>query len=132
MPRTGRGGARQGQAGQAYGNRSDLSMDAAPAEGREFGARQRDLDAQQAVPMSPPPHEQAQPAPGPGELGPLAGDTQRPDEPVTAGAALGTGPGPEALSRPGARFGRPAPRTPLQQLAEQLDDPYLRSLARFE
>jgi hypothetical protein len=32
----------------------------------------------------------------PGGLGPLAGPTQRPAEPVTAGVNIGPGPGPEA------------------------------------
>jgi hypothetical protein len=31
---------------------------------------------------------------------PLSAPTQRPDEPVTAGAAMGPGPGPEAMSAP--------------------------------
>jgi hypothetical protein len=36
----------------------------------------------------------------PGSLGSLERPTERPDEPVTAGAAGGPGPGPEALAGP--------------------------------
>lgn len=37
------------------------------------------------------------PFPAPGSLGPLDGPTARPGEPVTAGAPVGPGPGPEVL-----------------------------------
>lgn len=41
------------------------------------------------------------PMPNVGEnVVPLSAPTQRPDEPVTAGAALGPGPGPEAMTAP--------------------------------
>jgi hypothetical protein len=51
-----------------------------------------------APPAAPPaavPHREV---PMPGSLGPLDAPTARPNEPVTAGAPVGPGPGPEAVA----------------------------------
>ena len=123
MPRTGKGGARQGSPGQApRPNRSDLaaSVPVAVAPGQTYGQGVEERRAQQAVPVSQPPGpptgapvptsgppggdlpQAAQTAqaqgqgPFPGEI-PWLHPTQRPHEPVTAGMPTGPGPGPEVL-----------------------------------
>lgn len=90
------------------GNRSDLTV-APPqpvraASGQQYGKRQQQEQAQRAIPL---PQQQvprldlnavlqsAQNAPAPAGL--LAGPSDSPDEPVTAGLPFGAGPGPEAL-----------------------------------
>ena len=99
-----RGGTRQGTPGKAYQNRTDLQGPKVIAfRGGQYGERQATTQAQQAappgraptdtVPVAPPPVE-APAGPGPGELGDLLGATARPDEPLTAGAPFGAGPGP--------------------------------------
>jgi len=108
MPRTGKGGKREGNNQTSYANRTDLNnrgpqpITAAPGE--PYGQRQMLEDAQRAVPMagtqtpaSAPktpqnapqgPQEanqpQRPPMPEPGML-PFDGPTQRPNEPITAG-----------------------------------------------
>lgn len=128
MPRTGRGGSRTGAPGTAYSNRTDLNIAAAPAEGREFGAVSADLSAQQAVPMGPPPGATAPSvtpspvaSPLPGELTPLDAPSLRPNEPVTAGAPVGPGPGPEALVTSPKNRGRDV----LARAAAETGDPYI-------
>jgi hypothetical protein len=84
-----------------YANRSDLRN---PAEkiaktavpGQAYGEASKQLAAQAAVPMgsSPAPTPPAQPQVMPGGLGSLARPTERPNEPVTAGASFGAGPTP--------------------------------------
>jgi hypothetical protein len=62
---------------------------------------------------------------------PLTAPTQRPEEPVTAGAALGPGPGPEALRIPmqGMQGGTTGTST-VQNLASRPDaSPQLKQLA---
>ena len=106
MPR-GRGGARQGDAGTAYGNRTDLNMPISTVPGQEYGKAAQQEAAQSAVPMAASPVApvqteqpvqavQYQPMPRPGSL-PYLDTTMRPTEPVTAGMPFGPGPGPEAL-----------------------------------
>jgi hypothetical protein len=105
MPRKGRGGARQGSAGTAYGNRTDLNMPISTVPGQDYGKASQQRAAQQAVPMgaSPvsapaqaPAQQPVQNRPAPGSL-PYLEPSQRPDEPVTSGLPFGPGPGPEAL-----------------------------------
>lgn len=115
-----RGGMVPGRPGGSYPNRSDLtkqpSVPARVATGQTYGKAQQQLQAMRTVPMRPPPPTPAPQGPGqpqpvgggappagggfpiaPGGLGPLAGPTRRPWEPVTSGAPVGRGPGPEAL-----------------------------------
>jgi hypothetical protein len=97
--------------------------------GQQYGARARQVAGQQAVPASFSPASQAMAAAGPppareggllmddaavdatgvrtipsaahipGQIVDLLGPTARPDEPLTAGAPFGAGPGPEVLPR---------------------------------
>jgi hypothetical protein len=83
----------------------------ATTPGGQYGSGKASMDAQRAVPMGSPPVPPAVGPPGggqgpsgvspaplgppPGTLTPLDAPTQRPDEPVTAGAAQGPGPGPD-------------------------------------
>lgn len=114
MPRSGRGGRRQGQPGKAYPNRSDLTQAPTAAPGQTYGVAAEQLRAQQQVPLpkqvppsapapagsapaGPPPPAGAAPSILPGGLGPLTAPSDRPNEPLTAGLASGPGPGPEAL-----------------------------------
>lgn len=83
-------------------NRSDLQTPRAPT-GQPYGAHQDSIQSQQAVPLP----QSRPPTPGAGAI-PAAqahnfqpvglGDpTSRPDEPITAGLALGAGVGPGGL-----------------------------------
>lgn len=111
-----RGGRRQGRVGQSYANRTDLNpgprpLPAAAATGQPYGAAGQQLAAQQAIPMasgpvvspSPTPAPAAAPSGGmppgplPGSLPPLNRPSERPGEPLTTGAPVGAGPGPEIL-----------------------------------
>jgi hypothetical protein len=65
------------------------------ARGQTYGKAGQQMEAQRAVPMRKPPTE-TRPAP----LTPLLAPTQRPEEPITAGAPFGPGVGPEALGVP--------------------------------
>lgn len=87
----------------SYPNRSDLTPSAAP--GQTYGQAGQQLQAQQSVPMG------AQPTPAaaspvaaagvaPGSLGAFGRPTERPGEPLTAGAPVG--PGPNATPLPSA------------------------------
>jgi len=67
--------------------------------GGAYGEGQEMAELQGSAPMS---DTQGAPAPGgggapPPEVTPFGAETQRPDEPVTAGAPVGEGPGLEAL-----------------------------------
>ena len=104
MPRTGKGGKREGSSQTAYANRTDLNnrgpQPIATAPGQPYGQAQMQEDAQKAVPMSgvqtPTPAPSApqiapqapmqtiQASPGPGEI-PFDHPTNRPDEPIMAG-----------------------------------------------
>lgn len=108
MPRTGRGGRREGTPGQAYGNRTDLNANrqaVTAATGQAYGARGAQEAAQRAVPLPAPPPVQAAPAPqaarppapAPGTLGAFNRPTDYPTEPLTAGLPVGPGAGPEAV-----------------------------------
>ena len=76
------------------------------AKGQTYGKRKQQEDAQRAVPMGRAPVEiQAQQAaqvrrPTPNAPGSLTAPTARPNEPITAGAPFGAGPGPEAMGLP--------------------------------
>src|SRR5690348_5532140 len=77
-----------------------------PVTGLPYGQAQQLQSIQQAAPMSSSPGgnqaqpalaaQAAQPPAGPPRV-PFGAPTQQPNVPVTAGAALGPGPGPEAL-----------------------------------
>jgi len=98
---------------QAYPNRSDLrnpmgkvAKQAAPNQ--TYGEAGKQMAAQSAVPIGQPPTDMQIPTVAPGQLGDLAGMTQRPNEPISSGASWGPGPGPEI-------FG-PSPIQPTPQL----------------
>ena len=84
-----------------YSNRSDLrnsaKLPAKAATGQTYGEAGKQIAAQRAVPMAAPPTDVAptatpqQPRVAPGSMGPLNRPTERPDEPVTAGAPFGPG-----------------------------------------
>jgi len=85
-----------------YPNRSDLrnpakKMAAKAAPGQTYGEAGKQVAAQQAVPMAAPPTDVApapqpqQPRVAPGSMGPLSRPTERPTEPLTAGAPFGPG-----------------------------------------
>lgn len=116
MPRTGRGGVRQGTPGTAYGNRTDLNA-ALPVQavtGQGYGEAGAQQAAQRAIPIAPQqvsvaaPQATAQAAPTtvseqlpqqatyPGELRFLH-PTDYPNEPTTSGIDMGPGVGSEAL-----------------------------------
>lgn len=135
--RAGNGGTRQGTPGQAYGNRSDLrTQKISVPRSNEYGQGEKLRRAQQAVPLAgaPPagtPASADGAAPGPW-TGPVAGGqgdmlrpTERPDEPVTAGAPFG--PGAMAPTQP---MGDPLlaqlqayyAASPNQDLADLLED----------
>lgn len=107
MPRTGRGGSRQGTPGTAYANRSDLQARKVPqavAPSPQYGtavAQQRALQAMPiAAPPGPrPPTPSGPSGPSPQPVVPLDAPSMRPDEHVMAGAPVGPGPGPEALGQ---------------------------------
>lgn len=108
-----RGGKRAGVPGRGYSNRTDLNsnrtlpVQAGPSQG--YGQQAAQLRSQQAVPMAPPPSAPPQAAAPPAAAGrppmpvPLDAPTARPGEPLTAGAALGAGPGMEAIGVGGDR-----------------------------
>jgi hypothetical protein len=73
-----------------YSQRSDKQPIRDPG-GLPYGDNQALRRQQQAAPMAATPQVPAQ------QVVPLNAPTQRPDEPVTAGAARGPGPGPEAI-----------------------------------
>lgn len=81
-----------------YPNRSDLrnpggKVAKQAATGQTYGEAGRQMEAQRAVPMAAPPTDQT-PQMAPGGLGNLMRPTDRPAEPVTAGASFGPGPTP--------------------------------------
>jgi len=122
MPRTGRGGARQGTIGQAYSNRTDLnaSMPVATQTGQDYGQAAAQQAAQRSIPVAAQPVQGVQSNPitqgvnqqapqpqtitgqmpqqqvYPGELK-FDHPTDAPEEPITAGLPMGDGAGPEAL-----------------------------------
>lgn len=126
MPRkrTGRGGPRQGVTGQSYTNRTDLQFapDRRPAPIPQPAAPPQQTAAPTALPSMP-----AVPA--------LNAPTARPNEPITAGLAMGPGPGPEALTTPAGMAPQSSGFDPqlelLRALAMQNDIPELRFLLRL-
>jgi hypothetical protein len=84
-----------------YPNRSDLrnsaKLPAKAATGQTYGEAGKQVAAQRAVPMAAPPTDVAptatpqQPRVAPGSMGPLSRPTERPNEPLTAGAPFGPG-----------------------------------------
>ena len=79
-----------------YPNRSDLRGGKVPkmtATGQTYGEAGKQMASQSAVPMAAPPTENI-PQVQPGQMGNLLRPTERPSEPVTAGASFGPGPTP--------------------------------------
>ena len=135
---------------------SQRSLPMRTAPGQTYGARKAQLDAQRLVPMGAPPSglpqgmasgpspapqgpqgppgQQGGPAlgpgqwPAPGDAGDLMRPTERPNEPVTAGAKLGAGPGPESLPAPQVLQGGAMSRL-LAQAAQTTGSASLRTLA---
>lgn len=89
----------------AYANRTDLNNAAnrvarQAAPGQTYGKATQQLEAQRAVPMGSAPTDAPIQRPTPGTLGSLTRRTERPSEPITAGAPFGAGPGPIAAGIP--------------------------------
>lgn len=85
-----------------YPNRSDLrnpTVKVQAATGQTYGEAGKQIAAQKAVPMGQAPTDQAaqEQTVSPGQLGGLTAPTQRPEEPISAGANYGEGPGPEVF-----------------------------------
>ena len=74
------------------------------ARGQTYGKATQQIEAQRAVPMGRSPVEttaaQAARRPQPAAPGSLIAPTARPNEPITAGAPFGEGPGPMAAGIP--------------------------------
>lgn len=73
------------------------------ATGQTYGEAGKQIAAQRAVPMGGAPTDvapTATPRPVPGTLGSLTRPTERPMEPITAGAPFGAGPSPMAAGIP--------------------------------
>jgi hypothetical protein len=68
------------------------------ATGQTYGKATEQMNAQRAVPMGTPPTEVQRPVPG--TLGSLTRPTERPMEPITAGANFGAGPSPVGAGIP--------------------------------
>ena len=79
------------------------------ATGQTYGKATEQRNAQRAVPMGTPPTEVQRPVPG--TLGSLTRPTERPMEPITAGAPFGAGPSPV-----GAGIPQPAGDNALEEL----------------
>jgi hypothetical protein len=78
------------------GNRTDLQNPAqkiavSAARGQTYGKAGEQVASQKAVPMAAPPTDRVQ-RPTPGGLGAFGRETERPNEPLTAGADFGMGP----------------------------------------
>jgi hypothetical protein len=70
------------------------------ATGQTYGKATEQMNAQRAVPMGASPTETQVQRPMPGAVVDFAGKSQRPLEPVTAGAPFGAGPGPAVMGQP--------------------------------
>ena len=79
------------------------------ATGQTYGKATEQRNAQRAVPMGTPPTEVQRPVPG--TLGSLTRPTERPMEPITAGANFGAGP-----SAVGAGIPQPTGDNALEEL----------------
>jgi len=103
----------------AYANRTDLNnatnrVAMSTATGQTYGKAKQQMDAQRAVPMGGAPTDAAQiQRPVPGTLGSLGRPSERPMEPITAGAPFGAGPGPAAS-------GIPQPFSPTSLAVEEI------------
>lgn len=78
-----------------YPNRSDLrggKVAKQTVKGQTYGEATQQMQAQSAVPMAQAPTDK--PVVVPGSMGDFARPTERPTEPVTAGASFGPGPTP--------------------------------------
>ncbi|MCA1844614.1 MAG: hypothetical protein LC792_15770 [Actinobacteria bacterium] len=110
--RSNNGGARQGQQGKPYPNRSDMrAQKIQTVPNQEYGKQAAQQRAMAAVPMAgapavPPGPPAAAGAAGPMQAPPPPPDlyrpTERPNEPVTHGLPVGAGAGPEAMRVLGA------------------------------
>ena len=146
MPRTGRGGSRQGTPGTAYSNRTDLQTRKVPVmtgPSPQYGANVASEQAQQAMPIAaaPLPAAPMAPAPAPAPVVPLDAPSLRPDEHVMTGAPSGPGAGPEALGALGPAAPDPVvtglallstlPHLPpeLARVKQQLDAASMNSMA---
>ena len=99
----------------AYSARTDRPQVEQLAEGYGENGEMRSL--RQASPVQPTRKPTVAPGRGGGgggmpQVTPFGAPTERPDEPVTAGAPLGPGPGPEALG---------LPLTPQQEMAADVE-----------
>jgi hypothetical protein len=127
-----------------YPNRSDLrnpskKLAAKAAPGQTYGEAGKQIAAQQQVPMAASPQPVVAPPqaaverPRPGQFGPLDRPTERPDEPLTAGAPFGPGRMAPMSGYAGVRNGDPIldelralyAAYPSEELADMLDS-YLR------
>lgn len=84
-----------------YPNRSDLrggKVAKQTVTGQTYGQATQQMEAQSAVPMAPAPTDK--PVITPGSLGAFNRPTERPNEPVTAGASFGPGPTPRTQFAP--------------------------------
>jgi hypothetical protein len=80
-----------------YSNRTDLQnpaakMAATAAKGQAYGEAGAQIASQQAVPMGASPTDMVSTGIAPGSMGALDRMTERPSEPLTAGADFGVGP----------------------------------------
>ena len=84
------------------------------ATGQTYGEAGKQMAAQRAVPMGAPPTESPQvQRPVPGTLGSLTRPTERPSEPITAGANFGAGPNAIAA-------GIPIPQSPTALAVDEI------------
>lgn len=119
----------------AYGQRTDLNMAPSAVPGQTYGEAGAQMAAQRAVPMGAPAAPSAPKAPtvAPGQYGPLDRPTERPNEPVTAGAPFGPGRMSQGNAYIGPRNSDPIldelralyTSYPSEELADMLDS-YLR------
>lgn len=127
-----------------YPNRSDLrnptkKLAAKAAPGQTYGEAGKQIAAQQQIPMAASPQPAVTPPqtaverPRPGQFGPLDRPTERPDEPLTAGAPFGPGRMASVSGYAGVRNSDPIldelralyAAYPSEELADMLDS-YLR------
>ena len=126
-----------------YPNRSDLrnpskKLAAKAAPGQTYGEAGKQIAAQQQVPMAAQPQPTVAPPQQverqrPGQFGPLDRPTERPDEPLTAGAPFGPGRMAPMSGYAGVRNGDPIldelralyAAYPSEELADMLDS-YIR------
>jgi hypothetical protein len=84
------------------------------ATGQTYGKATEQMNAQRVVPMGTPPTEAPQmQRPVPGTLGALTRPTERPMEPITAGANFGAGPNAIAA-------GIPIPQSPTALAVDEI------------